>query len=107
MEDKQQHTPETAEKILREYVSFEDVNGSECVMLLPLTIVDAMEEYSDSQSKAKDDRIRNLEAIIGGALHSYNEVGYISANDVRSFISVLSKEITSPEKKQEPERKVI
>jgi len=36
----------TAEEILREYVDFEHVNQSEPVELLPLTIVDAMEEYA-------------------------------------------------------------
>lgn len=35
----------TAEEILREYVSFDDINGSETVELLPLTIIDAMDEY--------------------------------------------------------------
>ena len=33
----------TAEEILREYVSFDDINGSETVELLPLTIIDAMD----------------------------------------------------------------
>ena len=35
-----------AEEILRTYVDFEDVNGSEPVTLLPLTVIDAMEEYA-------------------------------------------------------------
>ena len=35
-----------AEEILRTYIDFEDVNGSEPVTLLPLTIIDAMEEYA-------------------------------------------------------------
>jgi hypothetical protein len=49
----------TAEEILREYVSFNDVNGSETVELLPLTIVDAMEEYAQQQvnNLYKDDSI--------------------------------------------------
>lgn len=37
----------SAEAILLEYVTFEDVNQSETVELLPLTIVDAMEEYGN------------------------------------------------------------
>lgn len=41
----------TAEEILREYVSFNDVNGNETVELLPLTIVDAMEEYAQQVVK--------------------------------------------------------
>jgi hypothetical protein len=36
----------TAEEILREYITFNDVNQSETVELCPLTIVDAMEEYA-------------------------------------------------------------
>jgi len=43
----------TAEEILREYVSFEDVNGNETISLLPLTIIDAMEEYADSKTQLK------------------------------------------------------
>ncbi|MFY8165482.1 MAG: hypothetical protein ACOVJ8_02750 [Sediminibacterium sp.] len=35
-----------AEEILRTYIDFEDVNSSEPVTLLPLTIIDAMEEYA-------------------------------------------------------------
>lgn len=35
-----------AEEILRTYVDFEDVNGSEPITLLPLTVIDAMEEYA-------------------------------------------------------------
>lgn len=35
-----------AEKILREYVEFKDINQSEPVELLPLTIVDCMEDYA-------------------------------------------------------------
>jgi len=40
---------QTAEEILREYVDFKDVNGSETVEMLPLTIIDAMEEYAEQQ----------------------------------------------------------
>jgi hypothetical protein len=36
-----------AETVLREYVEFEDVNGSKTVNLLPLTIVDMMIEFVD------------------------------------------------------------
>ena len=35
-----------AEETLRTYIDFEDVNGSEPVTLLPLTVIDAMEEYA-------------------------------------------------------------
>lgn len=36
-------------------------------------------------------QINNLKSIIGGALHSYNESGYISLQDVAAFKSVLPK----------------
>ena len=36
----------SAEEILKEYINFEDVNQSETLEILPLTIVDAMEEYA-------------------------------------------------------------
>ena len=40
-----------AEEILRTYIDFEDVNGSEPVTLLPLTVIDAMEEYATQCQK--------------------------------------------------------
>lgn len=39
-----------AEEILREYVEVEDVNQNEPVSLLPLTIIDMMEEYAERLS---------------------------------------------------------
>lgn len=39
------------EKILREYIEFADINGSETVNVLPLTIADIMQEYSNLQNK--------------------------------------------------------
>lgn len=54
-----------AEEILRTYVDFEDVNGSEPVTLLPLTVIDAMEEYCqseiDSLTKEVDATFHELE----------------------------------------------
>jgi hypothetical protein len=49
---------QTAEEILKEYVSFEDVNQSEIVELLPLTIVDAMEEYANQCQEDMADKIK-------------------------------------------------
>ncbi len=55
-----------AEKILREYIDFEDVNGHATVELLPLTIVDAMIEFADelktNKMKTKK-RLKNLEEL--------------------------------------------
>lgn len=39
----------TPEEILKEYVYFDDVNASETINILPLTIVDAMCEYAEEQ----------------------------------------------------------
>jgi len=55
----------SAEKILKEYINFEDVNQSETVELLPLTIVDAMEEYAnqcqeDMDKKYTEEDIREV-----------------------------------------------
>jgi hypothetical protein len=49
-----------AETILREYVEFKDINQSETVELLPLTIVDCMEDYAikkmiDKKTKTPND----------------------------------------------------
>ena len=43
---------ETAESVLREYIQFEDVNQSETIELLPLTIIDAMDEYANQQERS-------------------------------------------------------
>ena len=40
-----------AEEILRTYIDFEDVNGNEPITLLPLTVIDAMEEYATQCQK--------------------------------------------------------
>lgn len=45
---------QTAEEILREYVEFNDVNQSNTIELLPLTIVDAMEEYATQCQEDND-----------------------------------------------------
>ena len=37
----------TAAEILKEYIKIEDVNQSETIGILPLTIVDAMIEYAE------------------------------------------------------------
>ena len=42
----------TAESVLREYIQFEDVNQSETIELLPLTIIDAMDEYANQQERS-------------------------------------------------------
>ena len=46
-----------AEEILRTYVDFEDVNGSEPITLLPLTVIDAMEEYATQCQEDMADKI--------------------------------------------------
>jgi hypothetical protein len=40
-----------SEKILREYIDFKDINQSEPVELLPLTIEDCMEDYAIESGK--------------------------------------------------------
>ena len=50
-----------AEEVLRTYVDFEDVNGSEPITLLPLTIIDAMEEYA---TQCQEDTAELLKAEI-------------------------------------------
>ena len=50
----------TAEEILSGYVYFDDVNGNETVELLPLTIVDMMEEFTLEQLKAFLEWYNNL-----------------------------------------------
>ena len=55
-----QNIDNKAETILREYVEFKDINQSETVELLPLTIVDCMEDYAikkmiDKKTKTPND----------------------------------------------------
>ena len=40
-----------SEKIIREYAEFEDINQSNPIKLLPLTIQDCMEEYANESGK--------------------------------------------------------
>jgi hypothetical protein len=43
---------QTAESVLRGYIQFDDVNQSETIELLPLTIIDAMDEYVNQQERS-------------------------------------------------------
>ena len=54
----------TAEEVLREYIDFDDVNGSESVDLLPLTIVSAMEEYAEQFENNNDHRKLLIDFVI-------------------------------------------
>lgn len=61
----------TAEEILREYIEFDDVNGSETISILPLTIVDMMEEYKNhepTQQQEIHDEFRKT-AVKSGMLY--------------------------------------
>ena len=62
---------QTAEEILKEYVSFEDVNQSEIVELLPLTIVDAMQEYANQCQEDMVDKKYTKEDMIDFAFDTY------------------------------------
>jgi hypothetical protein len=42
----------TAEEILSEYVNFDNVNGNKPVRLLPLTIVDMLDEFAAQEVEA-------------------------------------------------------
>jgi len=53
-----------AEEILRTYVDFEDVNGSEPITLLPLTVIDAMEEYATQCQEDMADKKYTEEDVI-------------------------------------------
>jgi hypothetical protein len=49
-----------AEEVLRTYINFEDANGSKPITLLPLTIIDAMEEYATIKLQEKDEAYNEL-----------------------------------------------
>ena len=49
---------QSAENILREYIQFDDVNQSETIELLPLTIIDAMEEYANQQKRYSEEDMK-------------------------------------------------
>ena len=53
-----------AEEILRTYIDFEDVNSSEPVTLLPLTVIDAMEEYATQCQEDMADKKYTEEDVI-------------------------------------------
>ena len=51
----------TTESVLREYIQFEDVNQSETIELLPLTIIDAMDEYANQQERSySEEEVRKI-----------------------------------------------
>jgi len=49
-----------AEEVLRTYINFEDANGSKPITLLPLTIIDAMEEYATLKLQEQAKEIERL-----------------------------------------------
>ncbi len=53
----------SAEEILKEYHGFEDVNQGHPIDLLPLTIVDLMEEYADQYKQLYEKEVECVEAI--------------------------------------------
>jgi hypothetical protein len=55
-----------AEEILRTYINFEDVNGSEPITLLPLTIIDAMEEYATQCQKDMAKEVKEPKYAVKG-----------------------------------------
>lgn len=53
-----------AEQVLRTYIDFEDANGSEPITLLPLTVIDAMEEYATQCQEDMADKKYTEEDVI-------------------------------------------
>lgn len=51
---------QSAENILREYIQLDDVNQSETIELLPLTIIDAMEEYANQQKSYSEEEVIDI-----------------------------------------------
>jgi len=76
-----------AEEILRTYIDFEDVNGSEPVTLLPLTIIDAMEEYFEIVDK-KSYTIEEIEKAID---EHFDNTIYRTEHIKRGIINNLKK----------------
>ena len=75
-----------AEEILRTYIDFEDVNGSEPITLLPLTVIDAMEEYCQSEI---DSLTKEVERLREGLIMAKN---YASNTNV---IDAIDKVLTT------------
>jgi hypothetical protein len=89
----------SAEKILKEYINFEDVNQSETVEILPLTIVDAMEEYANQCQEDMADRkyteedIRNAIREGRNSVHFENDGSWWEDKTVEEdFINSLNKQ---------------
>jgi len=79
----------SAEEILKEYINFEDVNQSQTVELLPLTIVDAMEEYAiQCQEDMADKKYTEedmIDAIIYGSSLTTSNVKLYAHNYINSL----------------------
>ena len=80
-----------AEEILRTYVDFEDVNGSEPVTLLPLTVIDAMEEYATQCQEDMADMKYTEENIKQAIIYGMN-TKQIDWGMVDEFIKSLNKQ---------------
>jgi len=52
------------EKIIREYFDFEDVNQSETISVLPLTLVDMLLEYKSKVKKIHKQNVSNRRELL-------------------------------------------
>ena len=77
MESKEKPTKKTAEEILREYATFGDVNGSKTIAMLPLTIVDCMEEYA---SQRPEKAVMEFKDLLNNELPAIQNIMYRSVN---------------------------
>ena len=81
-----------AEEILRTYVDFEDVNGSEPVTLLPLTVIDAMEEYATQCQEYMADK-KYTEEDLHNLLRARRQLySHTDENVLKVFINSLNKQ---------------
>jgi hypothetical protein len=86
-----------AEEILKTYVDFEDVNGSEPVTLLPLTIIDAMEEYATQCQEDMADKKYTEEDMYNCWQTAFTDAMNIREKDYKpiwfsDFINSLNKQ---------------
>jgi len=52
------------EKLIREYFKFDDINQTETISVLPLTLIDMLLEYKHKIKKLHTYRVQKLEEII-------------------------------------------
>ena len=89
------------EKLIREYFKFDDINQTETISVLPLTLIDMLLEYKHKIKKLHTYRVQKLEEIIKRFMQAteiakmqngdwfkevYNDAGALNLHNVMKLV---------------------